>query len=336
MPRDFTSRSRSGRRLQGATTLSRRCWLHGTAAALSLATASLTGCISALSRSGGILEDVWGGRGEAKGLFQKPRAITVNSADQLFIVDMTGRIQVFDREGNFQRSWRTPTIENGKPSGMEISNDQHLMVADTHYFRVLFYTVDGKPLVERTLGGTNGNGPGEFNFVTDVVQDSQDNYYISEYGEVDRIQKLSPDGRFLHDWGSQGMGRDEFQRPNSMVMGPNDHLWIADACNHRIKVYDVGATQPKLVNVWGSHGDAPGQLRYPYDLVLNDRDELIVVEFGNHRVQKLTLDGQPIASFGTAGREAGQFTQPWGADIDSRGRLHVLDSYNHRIQRIRI
>lgn len=295
-----------------------------------------TGCLPSLSKTTGVLEDVWGSRGEAKGLFQRPRAITIDEKDRLYVVDMTGRIQVFDRKGKFQRSWHTPTIENGRPSGMQMSNDNLVMVADTHYFQVLFYTTLGEPVPKRTIGGTNGNGPGTFNFVTDVVQDSQDNYYISEYGEVDRIQQLSPDGEFIHQWGSQGMGKGQFQRANSMVMGPNDHLWVADSCNHRVQVYDVGQSTPKLVTMWGEHGPAPGQLRYPYDLLLDDDGHLITVEFGNHRIQKFTLDGKSLAVFGSAGREEGQFTQPWGAVADSRGRVHVLDSYNHRIQRVRI
>ena len=303
-----------------------------------VATASLgvTGCLPSTSASVGMVESVWGKRGETKGRFQRPRAITVDKQNRLYIVDMTGRIQVFDRDGAFQRVWRTPTIQNGKPSGLAMSNDGLVMVADTHYFQVLFYTKTGEPRPERTLGGTCGNGPGEFNFVTDVVQDSSGNYYISEYGEVDRIQKLAPNGQFIYQWGSQGSGERQFQRANSLAMGANDHLWIADSCNHRIQEYDVSGPDPRLVQVWGSHGQAAGQLRYPYDLVLTDDGNMIVVEFGNHRVQKLTLKGRPIASFGSAGRDEGQFTQPWGAALDSQHRLHVIDSYNHRVQRIRI
>ncbi len=300
------------------------------------ATMGVTGCLPSTSASEGTLEEVWGKRGQRKGQFQRPRAITVDDEDRLYIVDMTGRIQVFDRGGVFQRAWRTPTIENGRPSGLGISRDGLIMVADTHYFQVLFYTKLGEPQPNRTLGGTCGNSPGEFNFVTDVVQDSLGNYYVADYGEVDRIQKLDPNGQSIYQWGSQGSGKRQFQRPNSLAMGPNDHLWVADACNHRIQVYDVAVSAPRLVQVWGSHGVAAGQLRYPYDLILTDDENLIVVEFGNHRVQKFGLDGQAVASFGSAGRDEGQFTQPWGAAVDSRNRVHVLDSYNHRVQRIRI
>jgi hypothetical protein len=61
---------------------------------------------------------VWGRRGLDDGRFLKPRAITIDDQDRLYIVDMTSRIQVFDRDGNFIRSWRTPKCQQGKPCGL--------------------------------------------------------------------------------------------------------------------------------------------------------------------------------------------------------------------------
>ena len=46
-----------------------------------------------------------------------------------------------------------------------------LLVADTHYYRVLIYAADGELL--ETIGGRQGHGPGEFGLVTDAVQDSK-------------------------------------------------------------------------------------------------------------------------------------------------------------------
>ena len=141
--------------------------------------------------------------------------MTIDDQDQLYVVDFTGRVQVFDTSGNFLRGWRTPKTDNGRPTGISIDQDGNVLVADTHYFRVLFYTADGELLTDRTIGGTQGNEAGEFNFVTDAVQDSQGNYFVSEYGSYDRIQKFSPDGKFLYQWGSHGSELGQFRRPQS-------------------------------------------------------------------------------------------------------------------------
>jgi len=293
----------------------------------------VAGCGPWGSSPSGRLEKVWGRQGISDGRFQKPRASVIDAQDRLYIVDMTARIQVFDTDGNFLRSWRTPVHTNGRPSGLSIANDGNILVADTHYFRVLTYTPEGVLLEDRTIGGVQGNGPGEFGFVTDAVQDSAGNYYIAEYGEYDRIQKFSPSGQFLKEWGGHGSEPTQFVRPNNLAVDAQDHIWVADACNHRISVFDA---QGQLVQQWGEQGQEPGQLDYPYDLALDGKGHVYVCEYGNHRIQKFTLDGRSLGTWGVAGREEGQLNNPWTLSLDSQGRVHVIDSNNHRVQVVRM
>ncbi len=274
---------------------------------------------------------VWGRRGLDDGRFLKPRAIAVDNLNQLYIVDMTGRIQVFDDQQQFLRSWRTPEIRMGKPCGLSMSNDGLLMVADTHYHRILFYKPSGELIPERTIGGRQGLGQGEFGYVTDVVQDSLDNYYVSEYGEFDRIQKFSPTGEFLFQWGGRGSENGQFLRPQGLAIDQDDHLWVVDSSNHRVQVFDATGKAAIHLQTWGEQGYGSGQLRYPFGIVLHD-DLVFICEFGNHRVQRFTRDGKSCGSWGAPGREPGQMHQPWAMTIDGAKRMHVLDSYNHRVQ----
>jgi DNA-binding beta-propeller fold protein YncE len=295
-----------------------------------LVAAATDGC------SGGGSEDsppdkVWGKLGVGDGRFSKPRAMAIDSKDELYIVDMTAHIQVFDVEGNFLRGWQTPEYKNGRPTGLTISIDGNLLVADTHYYRVLTYTPNGELLKHATLGGTMGQGPGEFGFVTDAVRDKDGNYFVSEYGEFDRIQKFSPEGKFIREWGGHGSEPGQFLRPQHLQLDSEGHLWVADACNHRIQIFDGDGKQ---VSMWGTRGREPGQLQYPYCLALDGEGHVYVCEYGNHRVQKLTLEGKPVASWGKEGRRPGQLFNPWALVLDSQRRVHVLDSNNHRVQRI--
>ncbi len=286
--------------------------------------------------STGRLEHVWGRRGVTQGRMQKPRAMAIDDQDRLYIVDTTARIQVFDRDGQFLHGWQAPEFANGKPTGMSFSRDGLLMVADTHYFRVLFYKQDGILVEERTLGGEFGNVPGSFGLVTDVVEDSQGCLYVSEYGEYDRIQKFDPNGQFLFQWGGHGPEPGRFIRPQNMTVDEHDHIWVVDACNDRIQVFDATGSDAKLVRIWGQRGSKVGQLRYPYDLSLDGRGHIYICEFGNSRVQKFTLDGKSVGVWGKQGRSEGELFNPWALSQDSKRRLHVLDSNNHRVQRIRL
>ena len=279
----------------------------------------------------GRLDRIWGRRGISDGRFQKPRAMAIDAQGQIYVVDMTARIQVFDAEGHFLRGWRTPKHEAGKPTGISIARDGTVLVADTHYYRLLIYSPDGKLL--KILGGVNGPEPGQFGLVTDAVQDRQGNFYIAEYGEYDRIQKFSPEGQFLLQWGGHGSRPGQFIRPQNITIDDEDHIWVADACNHRIQVFD---TEGKLLMLWGSQGSAPGELYYPYDLVFLDDGTLCVCEYGNHRIQRFTPDGLSLGYWGTHGRGEGQLHNPWAVLQDQNGKLHVLDTNNHRIQRVRM
>ena len=60
---------------------------------------SLTGCIDSPEVSHEV--KVWGSRGLGDGRFHKPRAVASDSEQRLYIVDMTGRVQVFDKDQQF-------------------------------------------------------------------------------------------------------------------------------------------------------------------------------------------------------------------------------------------
>ena len=279
----------------------------------------------------GKLEKVWGRRGIVDGRFQKPRAMAIDREDRLYIVDMLARIQVFDRDGNFLRGWRTPTHQAGRPTGLTISPNGIVLVADTHYFRILSYTPFGELLEKETIGGTYGPEADQFGLVTDAVRDAQGNWYIAEYGEFDRIHKLSPEGDFLLQWGGHGSAPGQFLRPQNIVLDKTGQLWVADACNHRIQVFN---DQGQLLAMWGQAGSDPGQLYYPYDLAFDQHGHLYICEYGNHRVQKFTQQGESLGCWGTGGRQPGMLHNPWALAVDSRRRVHVLDSNNHRVQRV--
>jgi len=282
----------------------------------------------------GTLETTWGSRGIGEGRLQRPRAMAIDRYDRIYVVDKTARIQVFDTDGHYLGGWRTPLRENGKPTGLSIGQDGNLLVADTHYYQVLIYSPEGELL--RKIGGTLGNRPGEFGQVTDAVQDSKGNYYIAEKGDHDRIQKFSPEGKFLVQWGGHGGEPGRFALPQSLAVDEQDRIWVADACNHRIQVFD---SEGNLEFVWGEEGRTVGKLYYPYDLVFGEDDTVYVCEYGNHRVQKFRRKGKTLESlgcWGTRGRGQGQMHNPWALVRDSRGRIHVLDTNNHRVHRVRM
>jgi DNA-binding beta-propeller fold protein YncE len=274
-------------------------------------------------------ELVWGVHGVKPGHLYKPRVAAFDSQDHLFLADLTDRIQIFDRDGHYLHSWRTPEFNVDGPSGLTIDRNGRLLVADTHFYRVLVYSEEGELLFQ--IGdGVQGTTPGRFGYPTDVVIDRAGRFYVAEYGENDRIQVFSPEGKWLRQWGGHGYEPGEFLKPRALAIDEAERLYVADSCNHRIQVFD---TTGKLLKAWGSRGDKPGQMSYPYDVAIGPDKCLYVCEYGNHRVQKFTLDGKPLGLWGSAGRGPGQLFNPFALAVDSRCAVSVVDSNNHRVQR---
>ena len=319
------------RRNKPISQMDRRAWLAG--AAMGLGTALFSGCMSESTENldGGGVDLVWGKLGTNPGEFKKPRAAAIDAHDNIYLVDMTARIQVFDTDGNYLHGWQTPTHANGRPCGLGISGTGEVMVADTHYSRVLFYTPEGKWLEDRTIGGVRGVEPGQFACVSDVEQDAKGNLYIADFSDADRIQKYSRDGEWLAAWGGTGDAPGKFMRPQSVVADAQGRIWVADACNHRVQVFDENG---ELLFYWGKAGQGAGFLSYPYCLLLSGSEFVFVCEYGNQRIQKFTQQGEFLERWGSPGRRIGQLDNPWAMVRDSQGRLHVVDSENHRVQRI--
>ena len=297
----------------------------------SLAVSPLAGCESAAGL-GSVPDLVWGTHGTRDGWLHLPRAATFDADDQLYIADLTDRIQVFDRDGNFLRAWRTPSLNIDGPNGLTIDRRGRLLVADTHFYRVLIYDRQGK-LLGQIGDGVQGEEPGRFVYATDVASDSLGNTVVAEYGNSDRIQVFDRLGKFVRQWGGHGYEPGEFLRVRALAIDEHDRIYAADSCNHRIQVFDLGGN---LLRYWGSRGVGPGQMAYPYDLSLGPDDSLYVVEYGNNRVQKFRRDGKSLGTWGSRGREPGQLNNPWGLAVDSRGAVSVIDSNNHRVQRFRM
>lgn len=268
----------------------------------------------------------WGSEGRRDGQFAYPRALTVDEQGYVYVIDKSGRVQKFARDGDFVLKWELPEYVKGKPDGVCVDHRGNIVIADTHYSRILRYSPQGELMEEF---GRYGTGAGEFVFPTGVVLDVEGSLYVCEYGAVDRVQKFDRRGRFVAEWGSHGASRAQFQRPMNLDISSRGELFVADSCNHRIQVFSPTG---EPLRTFGSVGNALGQLRFPNDVKLDDQDNVYVCEYGNHRVQKFTPEGEALCAWGSPGSELSRFAGPWGVAIDSDGLVYVADTGNHRVQ----
>lgn len=289
----------------------------------------LTGCEPPALSANGVVA-TFGGVGLGKGAFSYPRAIAAGPSGSVFVVDKSGRVQRFAADGTFETLWRMPETAQGKPVGLTVHPDGRVLVADTHYHRVLVFDRNGTPLGSF---GREGTGPGELQLPTDVAVDAAGFIYVSEYQGNDRITKWSFDLKFVEALGEEPIEGKRLSRPAGIDIDAEQTLWIADACNHRIVRMSLDG---EVLAVIGRFGDGLGELRYPYDITVTPDGTIMVCEYEGNRLQWFTKDGRSIRVWGRAGRKVGELFAPWGATYGAGGLVYVVDSLNSRIQIIRL
>lgn len=254
-----------------------------------------------------------------------PRAIAPGAGGELIVLDNAGRVLVLDATGVVQRSWRMPDVEAGNPEGVCRLANGRIVVADTHYHRLVVFDPAGEVLA--TIG-SHGTGPGQFLYPVRVVEDPDGFLYVAEYGSNDRVQKLTPSGDYVLEFGRFGTAPGELQRATGLVWH-DEHLYVADAVNQRVQVF--AAADGAFLRVL----PVP-DLAFPYDLALGPNGLLWVAEYGAGRVTALTLDGALVGRFGRPGTGAGELSTPWALTAVQCGAevcLWICDTGNRRLVR---
>ena len=264
--------------------------------------------------------EVIGSRGVGLGEFNKPRSVAVDLQDNLYVVDMTGRVQKFSPQGVFLLSWQMPQTDLGKPKGLCRDRQGGIVVLEPHYQRVNQFSPTGRLLAQWGRRGTNS---GQFMLPRAVAVNSRNEILVSEYGPAERVQRFDLAGQqtglapepaaapantnraaappFLGAFGHTGTGPGEFNRPEGLCVDTQDRIYVADSCNHRIQVF---SSQGNLLRSYGRAGAGRGELSYPYDICVDAAGRQYVCEFGNSRIQVFDANDQPLEDHRRPGRRA--------------------------------
>jgi DNA-binding beta-propeller fold protein YncE len=131
------------------------------------------------------------------------------------------------------------------------------------------------------------------------------------------------------------IGQGELSKPRNAAVGADGRLYVADAGNHRIAIFEDG----QLVQSFGTNGDQTGQFNEPWGIAVDDQ-AIYVADTWNHRVQIFSLTGEFITAFGQSGTigadqatgGGGVFFGPRAIVLLPNNQLAVTDTGNHRIQ----
>jgi sugar lactone lactonase YvrE len=175
------------------------------------------------------------------------------------------------------------------PHGFFIDRADHIWVTDGHVGSgkgddVLEFDHSGKLL--RTLGtpGVSGNGPDTFHEPNAVLVAENGNIFVSDGHEPGqgnaRVVKLSPDGKFIKQWGTHGSGPGQLEAPHTLAMDSKGRLFVGDRGNNRVQIFDQDG---KLLAVWTQFSRPSGICIDRHDtLYVTDSESRSAEGYGHH------------------------------------------------------
>jgi DNA-binding beta-propeller fold protein YncE len=268
-----------------------------------------------------------------KVLFQlaEPYGMAVDSKNNLYVADQkVGAIFIFNTETRDVELIKNKTHGHFvRIIGLAMDDNDRLFVSDPGLRHVLVFNAKHEPedvitdgLVEP--GGLAIDTENRLLYVADVDQDQVLVYDADSL----KLKRRIGTGGHKHELTTPG----DFARPAGLAVGQEGNLYVADALNNRIEIFDGDG---KFISMFGKAGDGPGYFARPKGVAIDGDDHIWVVDGMQDRVQVFNHDAQLLISFGGHGLLPGQFQGLVGILIDKANRVFTSEIFPGRVQQFR-
>ena len=243
-----------------------------------------------------------------------PWGVAVSDSNTIFVSDMdNNRIVVFAENGEFIRSFGENVLR--RPTGLVVDNTGGLIVVNRLDGKILSFTSTGEYI------GPFYNGD-ELKEPRGIALDSKGNYIVCDAGngcvrfispqgnifktignvflklpldcvcyenkifvsdgEAHLVKVYNRNGGYLHQFGRQGSGDGEFERPSGLAIDKTGHLLVCDFNSNRIQVLTL---EGDFVTKFGNYGKKKGEMKGPSYISVLKSGHFVVCEFKNDRLQ---------------------------------------------------
>jgi DNA-binding beta-propeller fold protein YncE len=214
----------------------------------------------------------------------------------------------------------SPDHDLGKPYGLFITADSHMLVADTSHKVVMDFDLKkgGVKLIESL-------GPhGTLLQPVNAIADQAGNIYVADTW-LKRVVVFDRDRKF-----SRFIGQDVLESPVGMAVDEASGLfYVADSGRHQVVIFSLDG---ELKGEFGGRGDQQGEFYHPLGMRLLADGRIMVVDSFHFAVQIFDATGKYVDSFGPTRKGMGSLARPRALDVDSDGNIYVTDALRNNVQ----
>ena len=232
-------------------------------------------CLRLIGSEGKFIEKV-GEKGKAESNFKEPRAIAINSKNEIFVVERgNSRVQKFSATGKFLLKFGQKLLARGSPWGIAISSNGNVYVSDWKLGQIHIFQSNGKYV------NTLAKDDGLLKRPAGIAFDKQNRLLVADRG-FHCVWILSEDGEVLGQMGSQGRKPGQLRDPFGVTVRDDGFVIISESGNSRISIFQPNG---RFVRCFGKPGLEPGMFSYPTYVCVNTSGHILVADEMNQRIQ---------------------------------------------------
>jgi sugar lactone lactonase YvrE len=251
-----------------------------------------------------------------------PARVATDAQSRIYITDpLAGVIVIADAAG--QTLARKTSL--GQPVGIAVDAANRVYVGDARTGAVTIFDAQWNP------AGQLGQGPREFllpGHIATLTDGAETTVFVSD-GPA-HVIKAYRNGVPMGQFGSLGIGPQQFDFPAGIWARPDGTLFVVDQNNDRVQVLDRTGRFLR----WFPLQPDPTQTRYAgraQGIAGDRRGRIYVADTFQGHLRVFDGAGRFLATLGGYGERAFQFQSPGGLAMDGQGHLWVANANNARV-----
>lgn len=272
--------------------------------------------------------------------FFKPSGIAVDKSGNVYVGDSGNyRVKKFDSEGRLITQWGSPGQGDGQfntIASVKVDGSGIVYVFDTDFPKGQYHRIQKFTPYGQFLGRLERKTPDAdtVKLPVDLATDDKGNILVLAvdyrletnltYGV--RIEKYSPNGAFLSQWGAEaGSGDGQLQKPNAIAVDAEGNVYITEIANGRVQKFDSsGKFLTKWGALWTGSREGDGIFRGGARSIAIDRTGYLYA-LDTNSIQKFTPAGEFLARWKTTGQMARRLA------MDSHSNIYVTCENSHEV-----